>query len=602
MLADKSSSLPPIDNPEAEQTVCGDYGTLRPAMLNSLLILATESDWALSTILQVNYITPLEEYCEKTEPCDVPTSLQNLLSLIGKSSEADCVRICESSLPSFLLDWVISISDENVLNAIGECLVTLTSTLRSFSSVLAHHKTQFLAFLDHCGSTNSSSAHVAILARLCNSPQLDVSKMALKVLTKRCKSDSETRTFLETLKVPSVLTDSSSELVPFAARLCSTLAEHVSEMKSLFTESSASDGTISALSAALPSKSQLLNGNTVVVMLCEGLSLLHSLLFHMLTFPITESDPTFFPILKSTIIVFLDLLELLKSESVCPAADQTDVLIEKLDGWWVRLSYSLGSSHKSLHPVVESTFSDVPQLCSLLERTCRLSSLTRYSHLRMIVEFCSALPHMLPRVLEENLVQRVIDSSQSMTVPTTNCQLHSNLVLFINNLIGTPKVITEDKEEWKRIRKLQFERALKPAKRYLQLILQRDKDISWWSGDRVLSAVVTNLLSQTLMLERDVFEDGENVETESEEWEVWWLVEKTNDRNLGERLKMIREDDLKMKKDEKSRWKKRVERRREAGHEDAMEGWLTRRDRRTPSEIVEYLKQVRKESGMNVNF
>ncbi|KAK2954080.1 hypothetical protein BLNAU_10897 [Blattamonas nauphoetae] len=503
------------------------------------------------------------------------TSLPKLLSLIGKSSEDELARICESSLPSFLLDWVISISDENVLSAIGECLVTLTSTLRSFSAFLAHHKTQFLALLDHCGSEKSSSAHIAILARLCVSTQLDVSKLALRVLTTRCKSDSETRPFLQKLKVPSVLTGSSSELVPFAKRLCSTLAEHVSEMKSLLTELSPSDGTISALSAALPSESPLLTRNT------------------------TESDPTFFPLLKSTIIVILDLLEQLKCESVCPPTGQTDVWIEKLDGWWFRLSYSLSTSHKPLHPIVESTFSDVPQLCSLLERTCCLSSLTHKSHLRMIVDFCSALPLMLPRVVEVNLVQRVIDSSQSMTVPTTNCQLHSNLVWFINNLIGTPIVITEDKEEWKRIRKLQFERALKPAKQYVQFILQREDDISWMSSDSGLSAVVTKLLSQTLVLERDVFEDGENVETESEKWEVGWLVEKTNDFNVRERLKMIREDDAKMKQNEKQRWKKRVERRREAGYEDALEGWLMRMKNSTRPEIVEYLRQVRKEYGMN---
>ncbi|KAK2954087.1 hypothetical protein BLNAU_10904 [Blattamonas nauphoetae] len=102
--------------------------------------------------------------------------------------------------------------------------------------------------------------------------------MALNALSNQCKFDPKICAFLRTHKVPSGSTDSSSELVSFAGRLCGRLAEHVSELKSLFTESSPSDGTIAALSASLPDESPLLNGNTVLEMLSEGFSLIHSML------------------------------------------------------------------------------------------------------------------------------------------------------------------------------------------------------------------------------------------------------------------------------------------------------------------------------------
>ncbi|KAK2959060.1 hypothetical protein BLNAU_5855 [Blattamonas nauphoetae] len=428
VVVNKTSSHPQVDNTRAKQTIlvevflcqiCGECKSLRPVMLNDLLVLATDSDWALSTILNVEYIKALEEYCSKTQPCDVPTSLPKLLYLI----------------------------------------------------------------------------------------------------------------------VPSASTDGSSELVPFAGRLCSTLAEHVSEMKSLFAESSASDGTISSFSASLPQKSPLLDGNTVLGMLCEELALLNSLL--------SDLDNTFDDMYR------------------------TALLIKILDCLWYLAAYCV--CHESLHPAVETTFADVPQLCSLLERTCRHSSPTHSSHLRMIINLPATFPRLIPRMLEENLVQRVVDPSNPITVPMTHGDFHLDIIWAIINLIWDPKNITEDKEDKKRIQKLQFERALKPSKQYLQFILQREELISTVdTRDKDLPYQISDLLTRTLLLERYLFEDGEIVETGSEEWEVGWLVEKTNEDELGEILKMIREDDVRIKKNEKSRWKRRVERQREAGHEEAF--------------------------------
>ncbi|KAK2959027.1 hypothetical protein BLNAU_6043 [Blattamonas nauphoetae] len=63
--------------------ICGDSTQLRPLMLKKLLVLVSKYDWALSTILDVDYIKPLLHCCAKTQPRHVPISLPKLLSLIG---------------------------------------------------------------------------------------------------------------------------------------------------------------------------------------------------------------------------------------------------------------------------------------------------------------------------------------------------------------------------------------------------------------------------------------------------------------------------------------------------------------------------------------
>ncbi|KAK2954083.1 hypothetical protein BLNAU_10900 [Blattamonas nauphoetae] len=428
-----------------------------------------------------------------------------------------------------------------------------------------------------------------------------MSKRTLSTLFATCQLDAYNRNFLRTHKVPSCSTESSSELVPFAGRLCGRLAEYVSEMKSLFAESSPLDGTISALSATLPEDSPHFARNTVLTIIFGGFLLLDSLLNtadNAFTYILIKCG--FVPLLKSTIITCLDLIDQPKTESTCQPESRTDLLIKILDSSWNCAASSLFDFHKSLHPIVESTFSDVPQLCSRLVRTCRLASPTHTSHLRMIINVSDTLPQFVPHILEENLIERVINTTKPMVVPTTHVKFHHYLIWAILNLIRNPKYITQNKKERKRIRKMQFERVLKPAKQYLLFILQRDEFIpKLISSNRKLPTRISFLVMQTLLLERELFEDGEIMETGREEWEVGWLVEKTNEDDLGERLKMIREDDVRMKKDEKSRLKKRVERQREAGHEDAMEGWLTKKDNRTRFEIVEYMECVGKENGTN---
>ncbi|KAK2946129.1 hypothetical protein BLNAU_18971 [Blattamonas nauphoetae] len=480
--------------------ICGDCERLRPTMLNTLLALATESDWALPTILEMEYIKPLETYCGQTQTCDI--------------------------------------------------------------------------------------------------------SMALNALSKRSKSDLEARFFLQTHKVPSVSTDNSSELVPFAQRLCSTFAMNVSEMESHFIESSPSDETISALSATLPDKSPLFSGNAILERLCDELSILDAMLIKSdTTFQDILIDSNCVPLLKSTIIACLDLIEQLKTEMVFPQARRLGLLIRILSLSWDCASRCLRTFHKSLRPVLESAFSDAPQLCSLLERTCSYSSPTTVAHFRMIINFVVYLPHLVPRVLAENLVQRVIHASKPMAVPTTSGKFHHSLVWVIANLIIDSRKHTEDNEMRKRIGKLQYERVWTPAKPYLQFILPREEFIpNAASSDKDLPHQIARLLDEVYLLERELLKDGEIVETGREEWEVGWLVEMTNENLLAQRLVKIREDHEMMRMDEKERWKKRVERHRDAGHEDAMEGWLMRWDNDTRSEIEEYFERMRKDSGMNVSL
>ncbi|KAK2950104.1 hypothetical protein BLNAU_14906 [Blattamonas nauphoetae] len=428
-----------------------------------------------------------------------------------------------------------------------------------------------------------------------------MSKIALKPLNTLDRSDSEIRSFLQTHKVPSTSNESSSELVPFTGRLCTTLAEHVLQIKTLFAESSPDDPTISTLSATLPEESSFLTGKAVLEILCAGFSLFNSPIMSRDTaFQDILIDSDFVPLLKSTIVTCLDLLEHKSTDSICQPTEYADLLINILNNSWECLVTCLSEGRESFRPVVESAFSDVPQLCSLLERTCCHFSPALFSHLRMIINISAIFPRLIPRLLEENLIQRVINTTKPMTVPTTDVHFHLYLVHLILNLIWDEKNITKDKEDRARLRKLQFERVFKPAKQYLQIIVRREEFIPTVIIHRHdLPHRIALLLKQTLALERDLFEDGEIVETGREEWEVVWLMEKTDENALGKRLKMIREVDVKIEKNEKERWKKRVERQREAGHEDALEGWLLRRDNETRSEIVQYVRNEEKERGMN---
>ncbi|KAK2943827.1 hypothetical protein BLNAU_21265 [Blattamonas nauphoetae] len=97
-------------------------------------------------------------------------------------------------------------------------------------------------------------------------------------------------------------------------------------------------------------------------------------------------------------------------------------------------------------------------LCSLVERTCCHASPTHTAHLSMIINVAVALPHFLPPMLQDNLVERVLIASKPISVPTTFGDFHSSLVWTIFNLVGDPNDITKDKDERKRIQQLQFER------------------------------------------------------------------------------------------------------------------------------------------------
>ncbi|KAK2958841.1 hypothetical protein BLNAU_6090 [Blattamonas nauphoetae] len=414
-------------------------------------------------------------------------------------------------------------------------------------------------------------------------------------------TDYETHDFLQNLKGPSVSTESCSKPDTFVGRLCGTLTEHVSQMKALFTESTPNDPTISSLSTTLPKESQLLFRNAVLEKLCEGFSLIGNLLVGYE--PIFEESLItcdFAPLLKSTIVTCLDLLDLTKNGLNCVPPGQTDLLVQIIDSSWKSTTRCLMSRYSTLPRLVGNTFSDASELCSLLERTSRHSPPTCPAHLEMIAILRSKLPFLVPRTVEEKLVQRLIDTSKPVEVSTAHGLFHTTLINAVEQLVGRLRRTKQHREEWKRVRQLQFERVLKPAQAYLRFVLQREEFVpNDGSNDTDLPTQITNLLMHTILLERDLVEFGEIVETGREEWEVVWLVETNSQKSLAQRLKSIGEDDERMKRDEKQRWKKRVVRRREVGHEDAMEGWLMKTDRGNRTMIVKYLENEGEESGMN---
>ncbi|KAK2954299.1 hypothetical protein BLNAU_10798 [Blattamonas nauphoetae] len=164
---------------------------------------------------------------------------------------------------------------------------------------------------------------------------LQLAKSVLSALLTRCQSDSAACSFLRKLKVPLPSTASSSKLVPFAGRLCSSLAAQVSLIKSLFTEPSSARPAASAQSATLPEESPLLTENTILAIIFQEFSLLDSMLTDLdITFQNILTNCEYVPLLKSTIVTCLDLLQRLKCESNSPSADGSAALIEILDWSW----------------------------------------------------------------------------------------------------------------------------------------------------------------------------------------------------------------------------------------------------------------------------
>ncbi|KAK2948780.1 hypothetical protein BLNAU_16315 [Blattamonas nauphoetae] len=275
--------------------------------------------------------------------------------------------------------------------------------------------------------------------------------------------------------VPSVLIKSSSKVEPFVKQLCGRMVSHVSQMKSLSAESPPSDPTVSALSSTLPEESSLLTGDTLLAVLCEELSLIDTLLKDLCSR--SEKimiDREIICLLKSTIIACLDLLELPLTSLKC-LDGITDKLITILDHSWGSIARCVIDVRSSLHLIFARRFHNIPELCSLVERTCRHSSPTHTSHLDMIIYLSFSLPDFSVGMVKENLVQRVINTSNPTTVSTTNRTFHMNLIESVAKLIGTQNRYLYGETEWKPIQQLQFEHGLKPAKQYLQFIFQRDE-------------------------------------------------------------------------------------------------------------------------------
>ncbi|KAK2953403.1 hypothetical protein BLNAU_11689 [Blattamonas nauphoetae] len=347
------------------------------------------------------------------------------------------------------------------MTEIANCLLLWTSTPRSYSTFLARHKPKVLAFLDHFASHEPSIPHGMILAHLCFSPQLDVSTRALKVLYKPWNSKSKIRSFLQTHKVPSGSTEQSSELVPFASRLCSTLTAHASRLKSLLT------------------KSSLHIGNAVLEMIGEGFSLIYSLALHgtnSIESILTKSR--FIHHLKSTIVTCLDLIEQTNNGSSDSPSSQTDMLYKVVDRLWNCAIVWIWCTNSVLPRVFMGAFFYVPDTCSLLERTCHHSEQApRWHHFKFLNAYICYFVDNVPRLLEANLVERMLDRSQPMKVPIAHGEYHYDLIDALFEFFKKSRLDLFTEDEREQIRKLQFERVLQPARPYLKFLFLREEFI-----------------------------------------------------------------------------------------------------------------------------
>ncbi|KAK2947015.1 hypothetical protein BLNAU_18017 [Blattamonas nauphoetae] len=161
--------------------------------------------------------------------------------------------------------------------------------------------------------------------------------------------------------MPSGSAETSSALIPFTTRLCSTLAAHVSQLKSLFTESSDSTSALCTPSPTVPDESPLHTGNKMLEILHEGISLLNTLKISVDFNGLIISqgilvDCGFVPLLKSTIIACIDLLDQQSSTNQDPPADRTDLLINMLHYSWNCAADTVFPFGANLPPHFPNTF------------------------------------------------------------------------------------------------------------------------------------------------------------------------------------------------------------------------------------------------------
>ncbi|KAK2945670.1 hypothetical protein BLNAU_19404 [Blattamonas nauphoetae] len=265
---------------------------------------------------------------------------------------------------------------------------------------------------------------------------------------------------------------------------------------------------------------------------------------------------------------------------------------------WRIIRYSLHKSMPNLSKATESLFAVGPDMFSLLEQTSKHRQTSLLVDLLKYTNKGPSHSHSVFVFLKENMIERVLTRVQPTTVPLTDHEFHDRVLSLISDMtlgLAPPKETTEE-SPYEPL--LQFNRVVVPSQRYLLFVFQRDEFLAKLST--TVPEQINRVLNHIMRLERELHKEGKDVETGRESWEVGWLVEKTDETALGNRLNSFARNDEMMKERQKTRWKQRAERLRQAGVEDTLDAWLTRSGkRRTPTQIVTFIRHVSWEIGSN---
>ncbi|KAK2957959.1 hypothetical protein BLNAU_7135 [Blattamonas nauphoetae] len=138
------------------------------------------------------------------------------------SSEAELVRICESSLPSFLLDFVASKWNKNIASDIWNCLSLMWTTFSSSSAFLSRHSNKFLTVVSTSDSAEIKSSIIPALARMSLSPLNTLSTLAMKSLFQQVNGNEKFTLHLRSLSVP-IDGEKDLKTTSYARQLCDTM-------------------------------------------------------------------------------------------------------------------------------------------------------------------------------------------------------------------------------------------------------------------------------------------------------------------------------------------------------------------------------------------
>ncbi|KAK2963813.1 hypothetical protein BLNAU_1382 [Blattamonas nauphoetae] len=495
-------------------------------------------------------------------------SLPKLLLRFGMSSEDDNVRICESSIPSSLLVRFVPTRNEHVRTAIGKCLRLMMSTPRSSSAFLSRHEASFRATLEEIEDSGLSQLFLESLAAIMFSPDTTVLTLVCQSLDRHARRREIAASFLAGHTLLFTLAGPPDNPVMFTERLIETLSDHLSRLHSLLADSTTQPNM-------LVDESTIDQIRHISAFLASGLSLLDYLGKEyqpsMIEVLITQR---FFSLVKSAITTCLDL----PSHVANIPANQKEGLRATINSVltmsWKIITRSLDTSMKVLHPAVESAFADGSDMFSLIECTSQQLNTNLLTSLLSHTNKGPSSSHAVFVFLKENMIERVLTRVQPTTVPLANRAFHDHLLSLISDMTRgtTPQYLTTEERPFEPL--LQFNRVVVPAKRYLLFVFQRAEYLS--APSDVFVNQLSLILKHVMRLEKELHKEGKDVETGREEWEVGWLVEMTNKKTLGERLHTM-EGDERMRTKEKTRWKKRAERLRQAGLDDALEAWSTPR-------------------------